>query len=372
MNAPSPISQPLLDPARKTGLILCGMGGPDGPEAVEPFLRNLFRDPCILPVPRWLTPALSWLLARRRAPFVRRRYAMISPDSATPQLETTRDQATLLAGRLGDSQLPTIAAVAMRYWHPFPRETIDELLKQGAEQFLVVSAYPQYAGATTGSTLKFVREGIEAAAPGAAVHEVNQWHLLPGYLQALAEPVAAALGGWMDQQAPPGECALLYVAHSLPEKFIEQGDPYLDQVTATAAAAHKIVESALAGKDEQHFLTKMYEQAGLGGQGDDPGPKVVFQSKVGPIKWLGPQIKEEVGRLAAAGCRRLFVQPLSFSCEHIETLHELDIALKSDAARLGIEDFARGPALNLHTGWLNSLADELVAGAFELEVEPHV
>jgi protoporphyrin/coproporphyrin ferrochelatase len=366
MSAASPMKQPRLDPTRKTGLILCGMGGPDGPEAVEPFLRNLFRDPCILPVPRLLTPALSWLVAKRRAPFVRKRYAMISPDSATPQLQTTRDQGVELALRMGQAGCTTVDGVAMRYWHPFPEETVGELLAMGAEQFLVVPAYPQYACATTGSTLKFVQEGITALAPDAAVYLVNDWHLLPGYVQAVADPAIAALSAWVSEGLDPRECALVYVAHSLPEKFIDQGDPYFDQVTATVQAAHKIIESTLASREEQHFL------AGLPHPGDEPGPLLTFQSKVGPIKWLGPEITDEVQRLATAGCRRLFVQPVSFTCEHVETLHELDIELKADTAAMGVEDFARGDALNLNSGWLDSLAAELLLSAFAPEVEAHV
>lgn len=355
-------TQPRLDPARRTGLIVCGMGGPDGPEAVEPFLRNLFRDPCILPVPRLLTPALSWLIARRRSPFVRARYAMISPDSSTPQLQTTRDQAALLALRLNAAGLDVVDGVAMRYWHPFPGQTAAELIARGAEQFLVVPAYPQYACATTGSTLKFVREGIEQHAPDAVIHDVMDWHLLPGYVQAIAEPAIDAVRGWIAEGADPRECALLYVAHSLPQKFVDQGDPYLDQVTAGVRAAHARLHEALDDREGRHFLAAL---------GCGSGPALVFQSKVGPIKWLGPEITAEIGRLAGMECRRVFVQPVSFTCEHVETLHELDIELKEDVAALGVTDFARGAALNLNTGWLDSLAGELARTAFVPQERAH-
>ena len=179
----------------------------------------------------------------------------------------------------------------------------------------------------------------------------------------MAEPVAATVSAWAEEQADPQECALLYVAHSLPEKFIDRGDPYLDQVTATVAAAHRITATCLAGGEEQQFLAAL---------ASGPDARLVFQSKVGPVKWLGPEITAEVERLAAGGCRRLFVQPISFTCEHVETLHELDIELKADAVKLGIDDFARGPALNLHPDWLESLATELAAAVFEPEVGAHV
>ena len=349
------LAQPALDPARRTGLIFCGMGGPDGPEAVEPFLRNLFRDPCILPVPRLLTPILSRLIAKRRAPFVRERYAMISDDSSTPQLQTTIDQARETAHRLAERGLDVVEGVAMRYWKPFPEECVQLLLDRGAEQFLVVPAYPQYACATTGSTLKFVRDGIEQLAPGAVVHDVHDWHLLPGYVAALAEPVAATIRRWATVRVDPRECALLYVAHSLPEKFVQQGDPYLEQVTATVQAVHDRVSAGLSDREGQHFLTSL---------GSGQGPRLTYQSKVGPIKWLGPEITEEIHLLSEVGVRRVFVQPISFTCEHVETLHELDIELKEDIAAFGIEDYARGPALNLNADWLDSLAGHLFANTF--------
>ncbi len=349
------LSQPLLDPARKTGLILCGMGGPDGPEAVEPFLRNLFRDPCILPVPRLLTPLLSRWIAKRRAPFVRERYAMISEDSSTPQLETTVQQAAETARRMTDRGLDVVQGVAMRYWRPFPQECVQRLLKAGAEQFLVIPAYPQYACATTGSTLKFVRDSIEKLAPGAVVHDVHDWHLLPGYVDALAEPVAATIRRWATVGVDPHECALLFVAHSLPEKFIRQGDPYLEQVTASVQAAQDQVSARLPDREGQHFLNSL-------GSGSEP--RLTFQSKVGPIKWLGPEITEDIRQLSQVGVRRVFVQPISFTCEHVETLHELDIELKEEIATFGITDYARGAALNLNPGWLDSLADHLLHQAY--------
>ncbi len=266
----------------------------------------------------------------------------------------------------------------MRYWPPFPKRTIADLLDQGAEQFLVVPAYPHYAGATTGSTLQFVREGIESLAPAATVREVIDWHMLPGYLEALAEPVTAAITDWITEQHDPRECALLYVAHSLPEKFIEQGDPYLDLVSASVEEAHRMVTAAVTERVDTDLAANRSSlavpgfMANLASQNDGSEPRLVFQSKVGPIKWLGPEITAEVDRLAAKGCRRLFVQPVSFTCEHIETLHELDIQLKEHVSDLGFEDFARGPALNLHSGWLDSMASELIATAFEPKVSAHV
>ena len=347
-----------LDPSRTTGLVLCGMGGPDRPEAVQPFLRNLFADPLIFPVPRLFAGIAGRLIAWKRAPEVRKRYAMISADSATPQLPMTRNQAAYLAAKISATGRATLPGVAMRYWNPFPNEAVAELMGAGAVQFLIVPTYPQYSGATNGSTINFVIDALKKVVPAAPVHVVADWHLVQGFIESLARPVIDQLALWAERKIEPRECALQYVAHSLPESFIRKGDPYLERTRATVTAVHALVENALNAAEHGAWLDRV---AG-GGQ-----PCLSFQSKVGPIAWLGPQIDEEVPRLAREGIRRLFVQPVSFTCEHIETLLELDIELKSQAVDLGVEEFHRGAALNLNETWLDSLADHLIHLAFTTE-----
>ncbi len=353
----------MLDPGLKTGLILCGMGGPDGTEAVRPFLRNLFRDPAIFPLPRLVAPLVGAMIARKRSPEVAERYLLMDPDGKTPQLQYTLDQARLLAGRLQDRGLGTILPdMAMRYWRPFPDQTVARLLEQGARQFLVVPTYPQYSHSTNGSTLDFVRQSLEKLAPGAPVHMLTRWHALPGYIDDLTRPVVETLGEWARQGADPATCALIYAAHSLPQSFVAKGDPYEKYTRATMTIVHNHVKQAL-------------EQAGhgdwLAGLLSDARWPLAYQSKVGPIKWLEPELEAEAMRLAAAGCRRLMVQPLSFVCEHIETLVELDIELKEEADKAGIQEFRRGPALNLQPGWLDSLARHLSDTAFSTEGTSH-
>lgn len=349
-----------LDPARKTGLILCGMGGPDGPAAVEPFLRNLFADPAIFPLPRLVAGFVGRMIARKRAPKVRANYALMDQTSASPQLATTQQQAAVLATRLSDGGRQTLPGVAMRYWHPYPDETVAELMGAGAQQFLIVPAYPQFSWATNGSTLDFVLDGIARVTPAAPVNIMPDWHLLAGYLDALARPVIETLTTWAREDRDPRQCGLLYVAHSLPEKFIRQGDPYEDRTRETVQAVHQIVSDVLRAAEFGPWLDVML----AGGR----EPQLVFQSKVGPIKWLGPEIAEETPRLAAAGMRSLCVQPVSFTCEHVETLLELDVELRAIADQAGIVDFERGAALNMNETWLESLATQLSQTAFSPEV----
>jgi ferrochelatase len=351
-----------LDPGRRTGLILCGMGGPDGPETVEPFLRNLFSDPMIFPVPRPFNRLLGAMIAKLRTPGVKKRYLQISPDGRTPQLDTTFAQASDLARRLTDAGRPAVGGMAMRYWRPWPADTVREMLDEGCEQFLLVPTYPQYSCSTNGATLGFVTAALERVAPGRPVHTVVDWPLQEGFVRALAHPVAATVDSWVASGIDPAECAILYVAHSLPMKFIDGGDPYEKRTDLTVTEVHARMSRTVREAGHADWLARVE-----GG----PVPRLAYQSRVGPIKWLGPEVTAEVERLAAGGIRRLHVQPVSFTCEHIETLMELDIELREEAMAAGVTDYRRGAALNLNETWLDSMARELAASAFAPEVPSH-
>ena len=324
------------------------MGGPDGPEAVEPFLRNLFADPAVLPLPPWLARLVGKIIVRRRAERARERYATIGFGGGSPQLHWTQQQTEALAAGLEAHGLRVHAACAMRYWHPFADEALRDLLAGGCEQLLVLPAYPQYSSAMTGSILTAVTEAAARSAPNLPLHVVPNWHLLPGYIATLAGQASTELSTWIDADHDPGTCALLYVAHSLPKRFIRGGDPYVDQTRATVAAAHQRLRSELG--EHGAWLDRL-----TGGT----TPLIAYQSKVGPVRWVGPALVDEAQRLAAAGCRRLLVVPVSFTCEHIETIHELDNDLAELVRGQGVQDFRRTPALNLHPVWLESMVELL-------------
>jgi ferrochelatase len=342
-----------LDPVATTGVILCGMGGPDGPDSVAPFLRNLFRDPAVLPLPPFLGRLVGSFIVSRRLKKVRERYASLGHGGGSPQLDWTRRQCQRLAELLSSRGRVVLAQPAMRYWHPFAPETVADLLAQGVRQFVMIPTYPQFSSATTGTTLAATCQAIREAAPRAALHCVVDWHLLPGYLTALAERVEPVLRSWQNTGVPPEQCALLPVAHSLPVRFIKQQDPYLKQTQATVEALRGMLAARLMD------CADWWSALPGGGQ-----PLLAFQSKVGPVRWLEPDSVAETTRLVSQGCKRLLVLPVSFTCEHIETLHELDVQLAAVAQTAGCQEFVRGAALNLDDDWLNGLAQQVATSAF--------
>jgi ferrochelatase len=310
---------------KSTALVLLNMGGPDSPAAVEPFLYNLFadRDLIQLPAGALLQRPFARLISYFRAKRVVANYRMIG--GKTPLLKWTTLQAEGIARELGPQVKPY---VAMRYWHPLADETVRQMRTDGVEQAVVLSMYPHFTGATTGSSLKDFARAVAAWHPRLSYRVIEQWYDWPGYLDALADRVREGLALF---PADAGRVQILFSAHALPQKFIDRGDPYLEHVLDTVRGVMERV-----GKVSWH----------LG-----------FQSRSGPVKWMEPGTTDILDRLAADGCQAVLMVPVSFVSDHIETLHEIDIEYREHARQQGIRHFHRTPSLNDHPDFLRGLAD---------------
>ena len=310
----------------RLAVILFNLGGPDSPAAVRPFLFNLFNDPAIIgaPVPiRWL---LATYLSRRRAPVAQAIYAKIGGRS--PLLELTRLQADALAASLGGA---VRVFVAMRYWHPLTAQTLAEVVAYQPDRVVLLPLYPQYSTTTTGSSLAAWRGQAAAAGLRAPTTALCCYPTEPGLIAALAALTRAGL-----DQAGPG-ARVLFSAHGLPKKVIAGGDPYQWQIERTAAA--------VAG------------QLGLA----EPDWVVCYQSRVGPLEWIGPSTDDEIRRAGAAKVP-LVVVPVAFVSEHSETLVELDMEYRELAVHAGVPAYVRVPAVGTDPRFIAGLA-ALVRGA---------
>lgn len=296
------------------------MGGPDSLEAVQPFLQNLFSDPEILRFPgsRWLQKPLARWISRRRAATVLDRYRFLGGKSPLPEI--TAAQAKALAQRLGGEYS---VHVAMRYWHPFADEAVAAAKAFGPRRIVVLPLYPHFSRATTGTSLADLDAALaRAGMAGIERRVVRSYEAHPLYVEALAACVREAVAD------APGT-TLLVSAHGLPQRLIDEGDPYLAHVTAT-------VEAVM-----QKF----------------PGMphRLAFQSRAGPVKWLEPSTEDALRRLAAEGVDDVTVLAVSFVSDHIETLHEIDVEYKELAHSLGFRRFVRAPALNARPEFINAL-----------------
>lgn len=308
----------------RTAVVLLNLGGPDSLDAVRPFLRNLFSDPAILRVPgplRWL---LAQFFSHRRAPVARKIYAQLG--GASPLLAGTEAQAKALAEALADLGEVRVE-VAMRYWHPMSEEAARGLAEWRPHRVVLLPLYPQFSTTTTASSLLAWRRAARALGLEVPMHVVCCYPVLEALVAAQAELIGPILA----ESLEGGPTRLLFSAHGLPEKVVASGDPYQWQVEQTAdAVARRLAVPELDWR-------------------------VCYQSRIGPLSWIGPSTEDEITRAGAEG-RSLVVVPIAFVSEHSETLVELDVEYADLAAAVEVPLYRRVPALATHPRFIEGLA----------------
>ena len=313
----------------RLAVILFNLGGPDGPRAIEPFLFNLFNDAAIINIPSPLRWILAKFISRRRAPEARKIFKNLGGKS--PLLEETQAQADALARRLEDKAGEVRVFIAMRYWHPMSEETVEAVKAFGPDEIILLPLYPQYSTTTTASSLK--EWHLQAAAQGlkCPTRAICCYPADPGLIRGQA----ALIGPAFAEAKNYGRPRILFSAHGLPKKIVARGDPYPWQIEQTVQAIVEILDSPPDRPD--------FDWA------------VCYQSRIGPLQWIGPSIDEEI--LRAAGDRvPLVVVPVAFVSEHSETLVELDIQYRGLAHELKVPHYVRVPALGVQEDFVGGLA----------------
>ncbi|MGI6655968.1 MAG: ferrochelatase [Desulfobulbus sp.] len=287
----------------KTGVLLLNLGGPERQEDVRPFLVNLFSDRDIIRLgPKLLQKPLAHLIAHRRAPHSMANYRRIGGGS--PLRAMTDQQAAALETALQQDGAYVVHS-CMRYWHPFADEALLALHEKGVDKIVALPLYPHYSIATTGSSMNDLRRAHQRSAlADLEMRAVHSWPDEPHFIDCLATRIQEGLAGF--HGAP---VQLLYSAHSLPMQFIREGDPYVEHLQRTIGAIE--------------------EQTGVRGI-------LCYQSRSGPVEWLGPSIGDEIKRLAKQKTANLLVVPISFVSDHVETLYEIDIQYRAQAEELGM------------------------------------
>jgi ferrochelatase len=312
----------------RIAVVLFNLGGPDGPEAVRPFLFNLFRDPAIIPAPAVARYPLAALISTTREKAAKANYALMGGGS--PLLPETRAQAAALEAALA-AKAPSVKAkvfIAMRYWKPFAAETARAVAAFAPDEIVLLPLYPQYSTTTTASSLADWRRAYKG--PGRS-HAVCCYPTGEGVVAGQAAAIEAT---WAAAGRPEG-LRLLFSAHGLPEKVVAGGDPYQAQVEACAAA---IAARLDAGWDW----------------------RVCYQSRVGPLAWIGPSTDAEIRRAGAEG-KGVLIAPIAFVSEHIETLVELDHDYAALARTVGCAPYLRAPALGVAEAFIDGLATAALA-----------
>ena len=322
----------------KRAILFLQLGGPEKLSDVRGFLYRLFSDPEVIRIKsNLLRKVVAGSIAATRAGTSKKMYEKIGGGSPIRRL--TDEQAAGVEARLRAEGRDVVVRTAMTCSRPLVEDVVRDLAREGVERFLAFPLYPQYSLTTTKGSHDRAREAVRIFAPGASLSQIGSFPEEPGLLSAHAKMIREALAGFPD--TAPGATLVLFSAHSIPAKLVtREGDPYPREIEKTCAGISRLL---------------------------GPGVRtaLAYQSKLGPVEWLGPATADVIRELGKKGERQVLVVPVAFVTDHIETLYEID-QLFADAAReAGISQFRRTPGLNGHPDFLDGLARlALAAGPF--------
>lgn len=318
----------LKSASERLAVVLFNLGGPDRLAAVEPFLFNLFSDPAIIGAPQPFRYLLAKLISRRRGPVAREIYAHIGGQS--PLLEETTQQGKALEAQLRSLSASEVRVfVSMRYWHPLSAETAAAVRQFRPDRIVLLPLYPQFSTTTTGSSLNDWKKSARKAGLTVPCHAVCCYPHERGFISAQVRLIEEAVKTARQEGKP----RILFSAHGLPEKVIARGDPYQKQVEMSVEAVMGVLEKSLGPVDHA----------------------VCYQSRVGPLEWIGPATEDELVRAANDGVPVVIV-PIAFVSEHSETLVELDIEYREKAEELEVPAYVRVPTVGIANEFVEGLA----------------
>lgn len=314
---------------KKTAIVLFNLGGPDSKSSVKPFLFNLFNDKYIITLPKILRYLVACLISSRREKTAQEIYAHLGNKS--PILDETKAQADSLEKSLQkSSDIDYKVFICMRHWHPMSNEVVKDIVVFNPDEVILLPLYPQFSTTTTLSSIEDFSDKIRKKLPNILYKTICCYPKDKTFIQSHVDLISQA----MEKINDKNNCRILFSAHGLPKKIIESGDPYQWQVENT-------VQSII---EELPFSQIDY--------------KISYQSRVGPLEWIGPNTEEEIEK-AGKEQKELMVVPVAFVSEHSETLVELDIEYKAIADKHSI-NYVRVPTLSINNYFVESLKNMVI------------
>ena len=308
----------------KKAVILFNLGGPDKLESVEPFLFNLFNDPAIISIPTIFRYPLAKFISKRRAPIAKNIYKEIGNKS--PILELTQEQGQKLEKNLlekGDYR----CFVVMRCWHPRAADVIKKVQQYNPEEIILLPLYPQFSASTSGSSITEWKHLCEKERYKIKTKIVCCYPTEKNFIESHANLIKKTI-----KNLENNNFKLLFSAHGLPENKIKKGDPYQWQVEQTV----------------ERIMRKLRD--------DNLDHIISYQSRVGPLIWIGPSTDEMIIKYSKEN-KGIVIVPVAFVSEHSETLVELDIEYKKLAEKYGCSFYKRVPALGVEENFIKGLAE---------------
>ncbi|XP_051536942.1 ferrochelatase, mitochondrial isoform X1 [Myxocyprinus asiaticus] len=316
----------------KTGILMLNMGGPEKLEDVHDFLLRLFMDTDLMQLP--VQNKLGPFIAKRRTPKIQEQYSKIGGGSPIKAWTTMQGEGMVkLLDEICPETAPHKFYIGFRYVHPLTEDAIEQMEKDGVQRAVAFTQYPQYSCSTTGSSLNAIYRyySNRGDRPKMSWSVIDRWPTHPLLIECFAEHIRNELDKFPPEKRD--DVVILFSAHSLPMSVVNRGDPYPQEVGAT--------------------VQRVMDQLG------HCNPyRLVWQSKVGPMAWLGPQTDEVIKGLCQRGKKNLLLVPIAFTSDHIETLHELDIEYSQILGEeCGVENIRRAESLNGNPLFFRALAD---------------
>jgi len=308
----------------KKAVILFNLGGPDKLESVEPFLFNLFNDPAIINIPSFFRYPLAKVISKRRAPIAKNIYKEIGNKS--PILELTQDQAKSLENSLA-KEGEYKCFIVMRCWHPRASDVIKKVKEYNPEEVILLPLYPQYSASTSGSSINEWKDLCRKEKYNIKTKTICCYPTENNFIKSHVNLIKKTIKTLENKNFK-----LLFSAHGLPENKIKRGDPYQWQVEQTVEG----VMSELTSENLDYIIS--------------------YQSRVGPLKWIGPPTDEVIIKYSREK-KGIVIVPVAFVSEHSETLVELDIEYKKLAEKNGCSFYKRVPALGIEESFIRGLKE---------------
>lgn len=316
----------------KTGILMLNMGGPETVNDVYDFLLRLFLDKDLMTLPA--QNKLGPFIAKRRTPKIQEQYRKIGGGSPIKKWTAHQGEGMVkLLDELSPATAPHKYYIGFRYVHPLTEAAIEEMESDGVERAIAFTQYPQYSCSTTGSSLNAIYRYYKSKGvnPGMKWSLIDRWPTHPLLIQCFADHIQKELNMFPEDKRE--EVVILFSAHSLPMSVVNRGDPYPQEVGATV---QKVMEKI--------NFSNPY--------------RLVWQSKVGPMPWLGPPTDETIKGLCQKGKKNILLVPIAFTSDHIETLYELDIEYAEHLGKeCGVENIRRSESLNGNPLFSKALAD---------------
>ena len=316
----------------RQGILLCNLGTPDAPRPAElrRYLKEFLSDPRVVEIPRllwWMI--LNLIILRIRPRRSAKLYQSVWTEAGSPLMLYSQGQVKAVKQRLAEKYGDIPVVLGMRYGNPSMASAIKELTDQNVRDIIVLPLYPQYAGATTGSTFDAIAKTFTKLRWVPELQFINGYHKSEGYLDALCSTIKRHI----DEHGQPDKLVFSY--HGTPERYLKNGDPYHCFCHQTT----RLVREKL-GFDESQVMT-------------------TFQSRFGREPWLQPYTDKTLEQLPKDGVKHVAVICPGFSSDCLETIEEINMEARESFIESGGEHFHYIPCLNNEPAHIDALVSIL-------------